>query len=181
VPDESIRPKSVEEKKERFWQMQRDRLQSYRALCEEYGHAAAVERLLEGYPERQRQLMGPLITDVPLAEGMTRAMSLFAEIGIVEDVVDISTEEVDAALELLVTCMCRRCGQDGGAADVPILCELDFEASRRAFPELEIEPLRRQVDGHPVCVFRYSRASRYSRPARLAPDGSEGHRADGSD
>jgi hypothetical protein len=162
----------AEDKRANFWQLQRDRVQRYLALRKTHGHTCAVETLLEGYPERQRKRMGPLIEGVPLAEGIARALPGFTTIGIHEDVIDISTPDTDAALELLLTCMCHNVANKIGLSEAePILCDLDFEASRRAFPEMSICPLRRQVDGDLICVFRYSRPASYARPNHISSCG----------
>jgi hypothetical protein len=43
--------------------------------------------------------------------------------------------------------------------DIPchVICELDMEASRRAFPEMKGEILSRQALGSPVRIFKYER------------------------
>jgi hypothetical protein len=143
-----------------FRRTQRERLERYLRLSAERGPDAAREQLLEGYPEIQRAKMGPLIDGVPLIDGFAKAVPLFAAIGVREEVVDISDETTDAVLEIALTCMCRNAYADAGLdpADArPVLCELDFEASRRAFPEMSVRAERRQADGAELCVFRYSR------------------------
>ncbi|WFB10800.1 L-2-amino-thiazoline-4-carboxylic acid hydrolase [Streptomyces sp. LX-29] len=140
--------------------MLRERLRRYLELEAEHGTDKAREVLLEGYPERQAARMGPLITGCSLAEGIGKALPRFAAMGFLEEAVDVSTEDEDACMEVCRTCMCLTAAQDLGETEArPILCELDFEATRRAFPELTIESLRRRADGHHVCVFRYSRAA----------------------
>lgn len=147
-------------KQARFRAMQRERLERYLRLCDEIGPQAAREELLKGYPELQRAKMGPLIEGVPLIEGFRRAVPLFAAIGIREEVVDVSGETTDAVLEISLSCMCRDayadCGRDPAQAR-PVLCELDFEASRRAFPEMSVRADCQQADGALLCVFRYCR------------------------
>lgn len=146
-----------------FRRVQRDRLQQYLRLRDSLGHEAAWETCLAGYPEKQREKMGPLILAGPLVAGFERAVPRFAEIGIEEEVLDISDAETDAVLEISSTCMCRNsCGDIGLEPPVPLLCELDFEATRRAFPEISVTALRRQVAGAHVCIFRYARAQRHA-------------------
>ena len=143
-----------------FRRTQRERLERYLRLSVERGPDAAREQLLEGYAEIQRAKMGPLIDGVPLIDGFTKAVPLFASIGVREEVVDISDETTDAVLEIALTCMCRNAYADAGldpAAARPVLCELDFEASRRAFPEMSVGAECRQADGAELCVFRYAR------------------------
>jgi predicted ArsR family transcriptional regulator len=146
------------EKERRFRERQRGRLARYLTLREEMGEDGAFEALLEGYPEQQRRLMAPYIESKPLAEGFREVRGLFAELGIREEIVDVSTPDHDAALEVLTVCMCRNACEDMGLTETsPLLCELDFEATRRAFPGLAIAVHHRMVEGAFACVFRYSR------------------------
>lgn len=141
-----------------FRATQRDRLERYRRISAERGQDAAREELLRGYPEIQRTKMGPLIDGVPLISGFRRAVPMFAAIGVREEVVDISTDDTDAVLEIATTCMCRTAASDLGLqAAEPVLCELDFEATRRAFPEMSVRAECQQARGDAVCVFRYQR------------------------
>jgi hypothetical protein len=144
-----------------FRQAQCGRLERYLRLRQERGEDAAREELLEGYPELQRAKMGPLITGVPLIEGFQKAVPMFAAIGVTEEVVDVSSGPADAVLEIAITCMCCDAAADLGREDPgPVLCELDFEATRRAFPELSVRAERQQARGDKLCVFRYSRPRR---------------------
>lgn len=150
-------------KQQAFRATQRDRLERYLRLADEIGPDAAREELLRGYPELQRAKMGPLIEGVPLIEGFRKAVGRFAAIGVREEVVDISGPDRDAVLEIALTCMCRNAYADAGhdPADArPVLCDLDFEASRRAFPEMSVGAECRQAEGAQLCVFRYSRPPR---------------------
>ena len=141
-----------------FRRAQCGRLERYLRLREERGADAAREELLAGYPELQRAKMGPLITGVPLIEGFRKAVPMFAAIGVAEEVVDVSSGQTDAVLEIAITCMCRDAAAALGREDAgPVLCELDFEATRRAFPELSVRAERQQAAGDQLCVFRYSR------------------------
>lgn len=163
-PNEPDRASGPEQGKEQaFRAAQRGRLERYLRIAAEHGPEAAREELLKGYPELQRAKMGPLIEGVPLATGFAKAVALFAAIGVREEVVDISAGETDAVLEISLTCMCRNAYADAGfdpERATPILCELDFEASRRAFPELSVTAECRQAEGARLCVFRYSRPRR---------------------
>lgn len=149
------------DKKLAFRTKQRERMASYLRLREEMSEREAIEVLLEGYPERQRARMRPYIENARLAAGFGRVLPVFAEMGVHEEVIDMSSNGVDAAMEILTTCMCRNaCTELGLPEPLPVLCELDFEATRRAFPGLSVEALRRQADGAHVCVFVYSREER---------------------
>jgi hypothetical protein len=156
-------------KEQAFRATQRDRLDRYRRISAERGQEAAREELLRGYPEIQRTKMGPLIEGVPLISGFRRAVPMFAAIGIRAEVVDISTDGTDAVLEIATTCMCRTAAADLGLEVAePVLCELDLEATRRAFPEISVRAECRQVCGDAACVFRYvrPRVCRYERPRK---------------
>lgn len=147
------------EKEERFRRRQRDRLARYLDLRDTLGDDEAFAAVLEGYPEQQRRLMGPYIESKSLADGFREVRDLFAELGIHEEIVDVSTPGEDAAIEVLTVCMCRNaCEELGLAESPPLLCELDFEATRRAFPGIAIDVHHRMVEGAFACVFRYSRA-----------------------
>jgi len=163
-------------KREQTRRMLRDRLRRYLELEAELGPKEATEVLLDGYPERQAARMGPLITGCSLAEGFGKALPLFAAMGFLEEAVDISTDEEDVVMEVCRTCMCLTAAEELGLDEPrPILCELDFEATRRAFPHMSIAGLRQQTEGHHACVFRYARprTSEEADPAGNGqPDGS---------
>jgi predicted ArsR family transcriptional regulator len=148
----------MNEKERRFRERQRGRFAQYLSLREEVGDRQAFESVLEGYPEQQRRLMGPYIESTSLAAGFREVRDLFAELGIREEIVDVSTGDEDAAIEVLTTCMCQEASEAIGLTEPsPFLCELDFEATRRAFPGMTIDVHHRMVDGAFACVFRYSR------------------------
>ncbi|MFS8201097.1 hypothetical protein ACLVWQ_20700 [Streptomyces sp. CWNU-52B] len=166
-----------QDKRERTRQMLRERLRRYLELEAERGPEEAREVLLDGYPQRQAARMGPLISSCSLAEGFGKALPLFEAMGFLEEAVDISTEREDVVMEVCRTCMCLAAARELGTEPRPVLCELDFEATRRAFPEMSAESLRRQTDGHHVCVFRYARPREdRASPAYTGPDAG----ADGS-
>ncbi|GAA1914447.1 L-2-amino-thiazoline-4-carboxylic acid hydrolase [Streptantibioticus ferralitis] len=151
----------MEDKKAQTRRMLSERLQRYLELRAEHGADKAREILLDGYPQRQAARIGPLITGCSLAEGIGKALPRFEAMGFLEEAIDVSTDTEDAVLEACRTCMCLMAAEDLGLEEpLPILCELDFEATRRAFPEMTVESLRRQTDGHHVCAFRYARPRR---------------------
>jgi hypothetical protein len=77
------------------------------------------------------------------------------------EVVDISNRGIDAALEIQKVCPYLEVGKEYGF-DTPchVICEMDMEASHRAFPEMKGEILCRQALGSPVCIFKYERPSK---------------------
>jgi predicted ArsR family transcriptional regulator len=148
----------MNEKEQQFRGRQRARVARYLALRDELGHEQAFEALMDGYPEQQRRLMGPYIEHASLAEGFKKVRDAFAQIGVRAEIVDASTPDQDAAIEVLTVCMCRNaCEEIGMTQPCSLLCELDFAATRRAFPEITVDVHHRVVDGAFACVFRYSR------------------------
>jgi len=141
-----------------FREMMSKRLAHYLQRRDEIGHEAAFEELLVGYPELQKRLIGPRITNRSLSEGFSSGKAAFVKLGLIDDFIDISTDECDAVIETLLTCMCENAMHDCGVVEpCSILCELDQEAARRAFPDMHIEQLRKKVAGAPLCVFHWSR------------------------
>jgi len=136
----------------------RKKFARFRELSEQQGPEMAWENMLEGFPERQKERMGPLLASPTLAEGFRLAVPAFASSGMDMEVVDISNRGVDAVLEIQKFCpyldICREYGYD---TPCHVVCEMDIEASRRAFPEMKGEILCRQAFGCPVCIFKYER------------------------
>ncbi|MGC8774806.1 MAG: L-2-amino-thiazoline-4-carboxylic acid hydrolase [Chlorobaculum sp.] len=139
----------------------RKKFSRFRELSEKHGEAAAWETMLEGFPEIQKQRMGPLLALPALAEAFRQAIPQFDAIGMEMDVVDISNRGTDAVLEIQSICpwleVCKEYGYD-----IPchVICELDMTATRLAFPEMKGEILCRQALGSPVCIFMYERPAK---------------------
>lgn len=139
----------------------RKKFSRFKELSGQLGEAAAWEAMLEGFPEIQQQRMGALLTRPTLAEAFREAIPQFKAIGMEMDVTDVSNKGIDAVLEIQRICpwleVCREFGYD-----IPchVICELDMEATRRAFPEMKGEILCRQALGSPVCIFMYERPAK---------------------
>jgi hypothetical protein len=139
----------------------RKKFSKFRELSAEYGEEQAWEIMLEGFPELQKQRMGPLLALPTLIEAFRQSIPIFKAIGMDMEAVDISNKGIDAALEIQKVCpyleVCREYG-----FDIPchVICELDIEASHRAFPEMKGEILCRQALGSPVCIFKYERPAK---------------------
>jgi hypothetical protein len=143
----------------------RKKFARYKKLIEQLGEAAAWEAMLEGFPEIQKQRMGPLLARPTLAEAFREAIPQFRSIGMEMDVVDISNRGIDAVLEIQRVCpWLEVCRESGFETPCHVICELDMAATRRAFPEMKGEILSRQAYGSPVCIFKYER------PLKLAPE-----------
>lgn len=141
-----------------FREMMSTRMAHYLQRRTEIGHEAAFEELLIGYPELQKKLIGPRIANQSLSAGFSSGKTAFAKLGLIDDFVDISTNETDAVIETLLTCMCENAMNDCGVTEpCSVLCALDQEAARRAFPEMQIQQFRKKVDGAPLCIFHWAR------------------------
>lgn len=137
----------------------RKRLQRYKNLVAEKGDAAAFEEMMAKYPEQQKALMGTFIEHNTLAKGFTQAAPLLGLMGFVMDVVDISQNGTDAALEIQRVCPVLSLAKEYGF-DSPcrVFCEMEQEATRRAFPGIKAAILSKQAEGDCVCVFKYERS-----------------------
>ncbi|NTW82876.1 MAG: transcriptional regulator [Chlorobiaceae bacterium] len=139
----------------------RKKFSRFRELTAQFGEEIAWETMLEGFPELQKQRMGPLLALPTLIEGFRQSIPIFNSIGMDMEAIDISNKGIDAALEIQKVCpyleVCKEFGYD-----IPchVICELDMEASHRAFPEMKGEILARQALGSPVCIFKYERPQR---------------------
>ncbi|TNJ40205.1 transcriptional regulator [Chlorobaculum thiosulfatiphilum] len=141
----------------------RKKFSRYKALSQQLGEAAAWEAMLEGFPEIQRQRMGPLLARPTLAEAFREAIPQFKTIGMEMEVVDISNRGIDAVLEIQRICpWLEVCKEFGFETPCHVICELDTAATRRAFPEMNGEILCRQALGAPVCIFEYDRPAKAS-------------------
>jgi hypothetical protein len=138
----------------------------FRELLDQNGEEKAWETMLQGLPELQKQRMGPFLALPTLAEGFIAATPYFNAAGMEMSVVDISNNNIDAALEIQRICPWLDLPAEYGF-EIPchVICELDMEASFRAFPDLKGEILCRRALGAPVCIFKYERASQFSNPA----------------
>ncbi len=131
---------------------------TYKKLSDATGPDAAWQTMLEGYPERQKQRMTPFLSRPTLLEGFTISIPFFERIGMKMSVVDISNHGVDAVLEIQRYCpYLQLCQEHGQATPCHVMCEMDVEATRRAFPEMKGTILSRQATGDCVCLFRYER------------------------
>ncbi|MEH2173677.1 hypothetical protein [Nostoc sp.] len=141
--------------------MFRTRFKRYRKLTEEIGDKAAFEKMMEKYPEQQKVLMGALIDDDTLAKGFKKSIPLLGLMGFITEIIDISQNGTDAALEIQRVCPALSLAQEYGF-DTPcgVLCEMEQEAARRAFPGMKASILSKQAEGHCVCVFKYERPAK---------------------
>jgi len=146
------------EKKEQGVEMLKKKFEQFNRIKEELGEKKAWEKIFEGYPERQRTNMGQFIENNTLAEGFSKAIPFYKQIGMDMEVVDISSKDSDAVLEIQKTCpvlsVCRDYGFEKPCA---LICELDVRATREAFPGMKGAILSAQANGDSVCLFKYER------------------------
>ena len=136
----------------------RNRFIRYKKLAEEIGDEAAFEKMLEKYPEQQKALMGAFIDNATIADGFKKSIPLLRPIGFITEVVDISQNGIDAALEIQRVCPALSLAKEYGfETPCRVLCDMEQEAARRAFPGMKASLLSKQAEGDCVCVFKYER------------------------
>jgi len=104
--------------------------------------------------------MGPMIENNSLAEGFGKGVELYRQIGMDMAIVDISTDEIDAVLEIQRTCPALKHnlhGEFGFDRPCGLICEMDVAATEAAFANIRGDVLTRMADGHSVCLFKYQR------------------------
>lgn len=154
--------------------MFRNRFKKYRTLADQIGEDAAFEKMMEGYPEQQKAFMGAFIDGTTMAKGFSDAKPVFRLMGFDMEVIDISQDGKDAVLEIQRVCPVLSISKEYGL-DIPcrVLCEMEQEAVRRAFPETKAAILSRKAHGDCVCTFKYERpaaikvAQQKSQPLRI--------------
>lgn len=146
------------ETREQGVEMLKKKFEQFKQLKEELGEEKAWEKIFEGYPERQRKNMGQFIENATLAEGFSKAIPFYKQIGMDMEVVDISNNDIDAVLEIQKTCpVLSVCKDYGFEKPCGLICELDVRATREAFPGMKGAILSAQANGESVCLFKYER------------------------
>jgi predicted ArsR family transcriptional regulator len=143
-------------------QQLRKRFERFAELRTQYGSAKAVEIMMSGQPDVEKQLMEPLIRDVPLAEAFRRAIPLFEQFGMKMDVIDISNEGKDAVLEIQRVCPYMALAEEFGLqTPCQITCDMEVQAIQQAFPEMTGRILSKLAQGDCVCLFKYERDAEF--------------------
>ncbi|MCC5618137.1 L-2-amino-thiazoline-4-carboxylic acid hydrolase [Nostoc sp. CHAB 5836] len=138
--------------------MFRNRFAAYKKLIDKIGEDAAFEKMMQAYPDQQKAFMGAFIDDTTLAEGFTSAKPVFRLMGFNMEVVDISQNGVDAVLEIQRVCPVLHLAKEFGLeSPCTVICEMEQEATRRAFPGIKAAILSKQANGDCVCTFKYER------------------------
>jgi predicted ArsR family transcriptional regulator len=134
------------------------KFETYRKILDEFGDKKAWDKLFEGYPERQRKNMGMLIDNTTLAEGFKKGIPLYKKMGMEMEVIDISTDKIDAVIEVQRTCPALTlCKEYGFEKPCHVICEMDVAATKAAFVDIKGGILSRMADGECVCLFKYER------------------------
>ena len=138
--------------------MFRNRFVKYTKLAQEIGEEAAFEKLMENYPEQQKLLMGAFIDGTTLAKGFQKTIPLLRPAGFITEIVDVAQDGQDAALEIQRVCPALSLAKEFGfETPCRVLCEMEQEAARRAYPEMKATILSKIAEGDCVCVFKYER------------------------
>ena len=138
----------------------RNKVRSFLELSRSTTEQEAFNRMMEGYPERQRQWFGELIGDGTLAEGFRRGIDRYREIGFEMEVVDISNDGMDAVLEIQRSCPVFETAREFGLPPRKVcfvLCDMDVASTNKAFPDWTVKTIARKVDGDCVCIFKHER------------------------
>ena len=139
-------------------EMLKKKFEQFKQLKEEIGEEKAWEKIFEGYPERQKKNMGQFIENNSLAEGFSKAIPYYKQIGMDMEVVDISNNGFDAVLEIQKTCPVLSVSKEYGfEKPCDLICALDVRATKEAFPGMKGEILSAQAEGDSVCLFKYER------------------------
>ncbi len=135
----------------------REKIEQFLELKKEMTDEAAYEKMLEGYPERQKKYFSEFIGDGTLAQGFTKAIAFYKQIGMEMEVVDVSNNGMDAVIEIQKVCPHTQLSQEYGVDPCRLLCDMDLEATRRAFPEWKADYIARQTEGDCICAYKYER------------------------
>jgi len=138
----------------------RKKFETYRKVMDQSGEQKAWETLFQGYPERQKVNMGRMIDNCSLAEGFTKGIPLYKQMGMDMQVIDLSNEKVDAVLEIQRTCPALAGGlhkEFGFDKPCKVICEMDIAATMAAFPDMKGKILASMAGGDVVCLFKYER------------------------
>jgi hypothetical protein len=110
--------------------------------------AKAHDYLMQGYAERQKKSLGPYIENNSLFEGFSRAIPVYAQLGMVMEAVDISDNGMDAVIEVHHVCPFMDMAREYGfERPCPVICDLDIEATIEAFDGFKGKTISCKADG----------------------------------
>lgn len=147
--------------------MFRNRFAVYKKLVDEIGENAAYEKMMEAYPKQQKALMGAFIENTTLAKGFTETIPIFRLMGFTMEVIDISQNGKDAVLEIQRVCPVLSLAKEYGF-DSPcrLVCEMEQDATEKAFPGIKAAIISRQSQGDCICVLKYERPAKIVTPQK---------------
>jgi hypothetical protein len=144
--------------------MFRNRFAAFKKLANKIGEDAAFEKMMQAYPEQQKAFLGAFIDNNTLAKGFTDAIPIFRIMGFTMEVVDISQNGKDAVLEIQRVCPVLSLAKEYDLeSPCRVICEMEQEAARKAFPGMKASIVSRQSQGDCVCMFKYER------PVKISP------------
>jgi hypothetical protein len=138
----------------------RKKFATYRKLLDEADEKTAWDTVFQGYPERQKANMGPMIDGTTLTAGFSLAIPNYKKMGMDMVIYDISNNGQDAVLEIQKSCPVLDNGwhtEFGFEKPCRVICEMDIAATEAAFPNIKGAILARMADGNCVCLFKYER------------------------
>ena len=142
-------------------EMFRKKFEAYKAVLDERGPEAAWDALMDGYPERQRQNMGPLIENMSLFQAFEKAAAMYESLGMTMKPMDISNHGLDAVLETHSECPFLEIASSLGLdRPCPVVCDWDVAATDLAFEDITGKVLTRLTDGDAICMFTYTRKAK---------------------
>lgn len=100
-------------------------------------------------------------------KGFSRAIPIFKMLGMDMHIIDISTKQKDAVLEVQKRCpmieLMKRKGMESKFNPCECTCDLDMKSSIEAFKHQnwEVERLCAIREGSTCCVFKYQRSQRF--------------------
>ncbi len=139
-------------------EMFKKKFDAYKKILDESGEVQAWSTLFEGYPERQKKNMGPLIENSHLAEGFKKTIPMMKQMGMIMDVIDVSNNDMESILEIQNVCPVLEMSKEYGLnKPCRLICEMDVESTKAAFPGMKGDVLATIADGHCVCILKYER------------------------
>lgn len=142
-------------------EMFRKKFETYKSIMDSAGEQKAWDTLMEGYPERQKKNMGPFIDNNTLADGFTKAIPAYKMLGMDMAVIDISNNDMDAVLEIQRVCPVLAMAKEYGfAKPCNVICEMDVQATKKAFDGMRGGIIAAIADGDCVCIFKYERGKK---------------------
>jgi hypothetical protein len=139
-------------------EMFRKKFEDYLRIADTEGPQKAHDVLMQGYAERQKKNLGPYIDNFTLFEGFSKAIPVYAQMGMVMEAVDISDSGMDAVIEVHHVCPFLEMAKEFGfERPCPVICDLDIEATIDAFEGFKGKRISCKADGDCVCIFKYER------------------------